>query len=192
MEKIPVDEIQQQIEPKPAGTMQVDYTAAAHDMGLEVWALISDFHTGVEIDDYEILSYTSKRRNLVNELVASVLSYGADGINVDFEYVTSQCADHYVQFIRELAIACHENGLVISVDNYVPTEYTAHYNRHSQGEFVDYIIIMGYDEHYKGSPEAGSVSSIPWMQKGIETTVNLVPKERVINAVPFYTRVWKT
>lgn len=169
-----------------------DYTAAAHDMGLEVWALISDFHTGVEIDDYEILSYTSKRRNLVNELVASVLSYGADGINVDFEYVTSQCADHYVQFIRELAIACHENGLVISVDNYVPTEYTAHYNRHSQGEFVDYIIIMGYDEHYKGSPEAGSVSSIPWMQKGIETTVNLVPKERVINAVPFYTRVWKT
>ena len=170
----------------------VDYTNAAHDMGLEVWALISDFHTGVEIDDYEILSYTSKRRNLVSELVASVLSYGADGINVDFEYVTSQCADSYVQFIRELAIACHENNLVISVDNYVPTEYTAHYNRHSQGEFVDYIIIMGYDEHYKGSPEAGSVSSIPWMQKGIETTINLVPKERVINAVPFYTRVWKT
>ena len=59
-------------------------------------------------------------------------------------------------------------------------------------EFADYIIIMGYDEHYKGSPEAGSVSSVPWMQKGIEDTLKYVPKERVINAVPFYTRVWMT
>ena len=170
----------------------VAYTEAAHELGLEVWALISDFHSGVDVDTYEVLGYTSKRRQLVSNLVSSVLEYGADGINVDFEQIKSKCAHHYVQFIREQAIECHANGLVLSVDNFVPTEYTAYYNRRAQGEFADYIIIMGYDEHYKGSPEAGSVSSVPWMQKGIEDTLKYVPKERVINAVPFYTRVWMT
>lgn len=169
-----------------------NYSQTAHDMGLEVWALVSDFHADTDIDSYELLAYTGKRRNLVKNLVASAVEFGADGINVDFERVTSQSSTHFVQFIRELCVEGHANNLVISVDNYVPTEYTAHYNRHEQGEFADYIVIMGYDEHYQGSPEAGSVSSVPWMQKGIEDTVALVPRERVINAVPFYTRVWMT
>ncbi|MCQ2519664.1 MAG: glycosyl hydrolase family 18 protein [Lachnospiraceae bacterium] len=170
-----------------------NYAKTAHDMDIEVWALISDFHSGVEgLDMNELLSYTSKRRAFVDNLVNTLINDGADGVNIDFENISKACAPHYVQFIRELTIACHANNLVVSVDNFVPTEYTAHYNRHSQGEFVDYIVIMGYDEHYKGSAEAGSVSSIPWMQDGIENTLKYVPKERVINAVPFYTRVWMT
>lgn len=168
-----------------------NYVATAHDMGLEVWNLVSNFHSGTDVDLNELLSYTSKRQYLIENLVLETVSVGADGINVDFESVPASCADHYVQFVRELAIACHDNNLVISVDHYVPTEYTAHYNRREQGLFVDYIIIMGYDEHYAGS-DVGSVSSIDWMTTGIEKTVNLVPKEKVINAVPFYTRVWKT
>lgn len=168
-----------------------NYVKTAHDMGLEVWVLLSNFHSGTDVDLTEVLSYTSKRTNLVNNLVATVLECGADGINIDFESVPVACADHYVQFVRELAIACHDNNLVVSVDHYVPTEYTAHYNRREQGKFVDYIIIMGYDEHYVGS-DAGSVASVDWMSTGIEKTVNLVPREKVINAIPFYTRVWKT
>jgi len=168
-----------------------NYVKTAHDMGLEVWVLLSNFHSGTDVDLTEVLSYTSKRTYLIDNLVAEILNCGADGINIDFESVPYSCGDHYVQFIRELAIACHANNILVSVDHYVPTEYTAHYNRREQGKFVDYIIIMGYDEHYAGS-DAGSVSSIPWMKDGIEKTVNLVPKEKVINAVPFYTRVWKT
>ncbi len=176
-----------------ASVANANYAKTAHDMGLEVWALISDFHSGVEgLDMNEVLSYTSKRRSFVDRLVTTLVNDGADGVNVDFEKITRECAPHYVQFIRELTLACHANGILVSVDNFVPTEYTAHYNRHSQAEFVDYIIIMGYDEHYAGSPEAGSVASVPWMQEGIENTLKYVPKERVINAVPFYTRVWMT
>jgi len=168
-----------------------NYVQTAHNMGLEVWALIANFHYGTDVDLTEVLSYTSKRTVLIDNLVAEILAYGADGINVDFESVPKACADHYVQFIRELSIKCHENNLVVSVDNYVPTEYTAHYNRKEQAQFADYIIIMGYDEHYVGS-EAGSVSSIDWMTNGIENTLKYVPAEKVINAIPFYTRVWKT
>ncbi|MCQ2522860.1 MAG: glycosyl hydrolase family 18 protein [Lachnospiraceae bacterium] len=169
-----------------------DYVDAAHNMDMEVWALISDFHYGTDIDMLEVLSYTSKRTRIINELVSDALSYGVDGINIDFEKIKSEAAPHYVQFIRELSLVCHENNLVLSVDVAPPTAYTAHYNRKAQSQFIDYLIIMGYDEHYAGSPEAGSVSSIPWMKDGIENTLKYVPANKVINAVPFYTRVWKT
>lgn len=167
------------------------YVQTAHEMGIEVWALIADFHAGIEADINEVLSYTSKRRLFEDNLVADLLAMGADGINVDFENITVSGADHYVQFIRELALKCHENDLKLSVDHYAPTEYTAHYNRGAQSKFADYIVIMGYDEHYVGS-DVGSVSSIPWMKQGIENTLKYVPGEKVINAIPFYTRVWKT
>ncbi len=169
-----------------ANANYVDY---AHGRGIEVWPLVSNLD--YKVDLYEILAYTSKRNRLVTELVADVVSRGADGINLDFENVPVAVSTHYVQFVRELGVECHKYNLVLSVDNYVPTEYTAHYNRHEQAKFADYIIIMGYDEHYVGSA-AGSVSSIPWMEKGIKDTINYVPARQVINAVPFYTRVWTT
>ena len=169
----------------------LDYVDAAHKMGMSVWGLVANFHSYTNVDTEAVLTYTSKREHLVNGLIDAALEYGLDGINVDFESVPPSTGDAYIQFIRELSLACHEHGLVLSVDNYVPTEYTAFYNRKEQGIFADYVIIMGYDEHYAGS-DAGSVSSMPWMVKGIQDTVALVPAEKVINAIPFYTRVWKT
>ncbi len=167
------------------------YVTASHRMGMEVWALVSNFHTGTDVDLTEVLSYTTKREYLINGLIQECITYGVDGINVDFEQVPSSCGDHYIQFIRELSLAAHEYGLIVSVDNFVPSEYTAHYNRKEQGLFVDYLIIMGYDEHYAGS-EVGSVSSVSWMKKGIEDTIAVVDPSKVINAIPFYTRVWMT
>ncbi|MBQ5675122.1 MAG: hypothetical protein IIV45_08615 [Lachnospiraceae bacterium] len=51
-------------------------------------------------------------------------------------------------------------------------------------------MIMGYDEHWLGSDEAGSVASIDFVENGIADTVSVVPKEKVINALPFYTILW--
>lgn len=166
------------------------YVSRAHEMGLEVWALIDNFST--EIDTKTILSSTTKRAYLIGNLVQTVKDYGIDGINIDFEQVVMDAGDDYIQFIRELSVVCRKEGIVLSVDNYVPTGYTAHYNREEQGLFVDYVIIMGYDEYYSGSPEAGPVASIQFVENGIADTVAVVPQNKVINAVPFYTRVWKT
>lgn len=169
-----------------------DYVDTAHEMGLEVWALVSNVdEPSREVDSKELLSSTTARANLCNNLMSAVEKYGFDGINVDFEQVSMQAGEDYIQFIRELSVACRRKGIVLSVDNYVPTEYTAHYNRREQGIWADYVVIMGYDEHYSGS-EAGSVASIGYVSKGIADTVAVVPEEKVINALPFYTRVWKT
>lgn len=167
------------------------YVDKAHDMGLEVWALIDNF-TNPDVETYEVLSYTSKRAYLIQGLVDAALEYDLDGINIDFEGLTQDAGEHFIQFIRELSVECRKNGLVLSVDNYVPRGFNDHYERGEQGVFADYVIIMGYDEHYNGSQEAGSVASIGFVEEGIQKTVNEVPPEKVINAVPFYTRIWKS
>ncbi len=169
-----------------------DYVDKAHNKGLEVWALVENIEYKDSIDMYAILSSTTTRAKLIDGLVGQVLAYGIDGINVDFEQISMDCGEHYIEFIRELSIPCRANGIVLSVDNYVPTGYTDHYDRQEQGVVADYVIIMGYDEHYAGSSEAGSVASINFVEEGIEKTVNQVPAGKVINAVPFYTRIWET
>lgn len=166
------------------------YVQEAHDRGLEVWALVDNFT--YDVDTKAILSYTSKRQKLIEGLVNEALSLGVDGINVDFEQVPGDAGEDYIEFLRELSIPCRANGLVLSVDNYVPRGYNSHYHWKEQGIVADYVIIMGYDEHYGGSQEVGSVASIDYVEEGISTMVQYVPAEKVVNAVPFYTRIWET
>lgn len=168
------------------------YVDRAHEMGLEVWALVENIEYQDSIDMYSILSRTTTRTRLIQNLVQEVLQYGIDGINLDFEQISMDCGEHYIEFIRELSISCRTNGIVLSIDNYVPTGYTNHYNRKEQGIVADYVVIMGYDEHYAGSAEAGSVASIDFVEEGIKQTVEEVPANKVINAVPFYTRIWQS
>lgn len=165
-----------------------DYVNQAHSMGLEVWGLIDNFSTTA--DTLTFLSDTQARNNIINQLMAQADAVGLDGINLDFESITEEQGPHYVQFIRELSVACRNKGLVLSVDNPVPMPYTKHYDRKEQGIMADYVIIMGYDEHHSGDTEAGSVASLEFVKKGIEETLKEVPAEKVINAIPFYTRVW--
>lgn len=170
-----------------------DYVNYAHQSDIEVWAAIRDFDGGINSaeESYELLSHTANRTNLINQLMSEALRVGLDGINVDFEKISDECGEHYIQFIRELSVQCRKNGIVLSVDNYVPQSYNQQYHREEQGVVADYVVIMGYDEHYSGSPEAGSVASYDFVKAGIENTLKEVPAEKVINAVPFFTRVWK-
>lgn len=168
------------------------YVETAHEMGMEVWALIENIEYRDSIDMYAILSSTTIRANLIDKLINEVLEKGIDGINVDFEQISVDCGEHYVQFLRELSIPCRQHGIVLSVDNYVPKGYNDHYGRKEQGVVADYVVIMGYDEHYAGSEVAGSVASIDFVEDGIAQTVAEVPANKVINAIPFYTRIWET
>lgn len=169
-----------------------DYVEKARQLKVDVWATVRDFDGGInsQSETYELLSSTSKREKLINQLISDALQTNIAGINVDFEKVSEECGEHYIQFIRELSVKCRQSALVLSVDNYVPKNYNMQYNRKEQGVFADYVIIMGYDEHYGGSPEAGSVSSYNFVQEGIEETLKEVPAEKVISGIPFFTRLW--
>lgn len=164
-----------------------EYVDKAHAKNLEVWGLIDNFNDNVST--YDTLVQKSSRKHIIDMLISEADRVGLDGINVDFETLTEEEAPHFIQFIRELSVACRREGLVLSIDNPVPS-YTYFYNRKEQGIVADYVIIMGYDEHTAGSPEAGSVASLPFVEEGITETLKEVPAEKVINGVPFYTRLW--
>ena len=166
-----------------------EYVMQAHEKGLKVWGLVDNFSENMSTTT--VLSKTSSRQNLENQLVTYAMKSGLDGINIDFESLSEDVGIHFLQFLRELSIQCHENNLVLSVDNPVPEDFTSHYDRTEQGKVVDYVIIMGYDEHYVGS-DAGSVASLSWVEQGVKDTLAEVPAKKTILAIPFYTRLWKT
>ncbi|MDD3404364.1 MAG: glycosyl hydrolase family 18 protein [Hespellia sp.] len=168
------------------------YVQFAHTANLEVWAMFRDFHNGLSTQEEvtQVLSYTSKRENLENQVIAAALQAGVDGINLDFELISEECGVHFIQFVRELGVKCRQNGLVFSVDNYVPMPYNSFRDYKEQGIVADYVVIMGYDEHTSASEEPGSVASYNYVKAGIEDMLTMVPAEKVINGVPFYTRLW--
>ena len=168
-----------------------DYVSYAHKQNVEVWMTVRDFDGGIssEQESYELLSYTSRRETLITQLIAEALRVGVDGINVDFEKISDKCGEHYIEFIRELSIPCRQKGIILSVDNYVPAGYNSFYDLKEQGIVADYVIMMGYDEHFAGG-EAGSVSSINYVKNGIAGMLENVPREKLIGGVPFYTRLW--
>ena len=172
------------------------YVETAKSYGLEVWGLVDNFDIAEAegfdptANSYAVLSSTKKRETLVNALVAEAIRYDLDGLNIDFEMLSLETGPHFIQFLRELSVKCRANGLVLSVDNYVPSAHAAYYDWAAQGEVVDYVVIMAYDEHYAGSEVAGSVASYKYLTTAVDNILTMVPKEQVIMAVPFYTRLW--
>ncbi len=165
------------------------YVSRANARGMEVWALVNDFNK--EVSMKQLLSFTSRRDTLSNALIEKALAYKLNGINIDFENISSEAGVDYIQFLRELSVKCRNNGIVLSVDNYVPSAYTEYYDREEQGKVVDYIITMAYDEHHGKSEKAGPVASLGFVTDAVNNILKVVPKEKVIIAIPFYTRLWK-
>ena len=167
-----------------------DYVDKAHAKGYQVWATVNNFDGG-DIDESVFLTSTALRGKLIENLVATAVAGGIDGLNIDFELIPERLGRDYVQFMKELAVACRQAGIILSVDCYVPYSYNRYYDIEQLGENIDYVIIMCYDEHYAGS-EAGSVSSIGYLNHAVSETGKMMDLDRVIIAVPFYTRVWVT
>lgn len=166
------------------------YVKRAHKKGLQVWALISNFSE--DVSTTALLASRTARQNVQNYLISQALELGFDGINIDFEGIAQEAGYDYVQFMRELSILCRKNQIILSVDVPVPMDFSKHYNRRELGVVCDYVIMMGYDEHYAGSEVAGSVASMDFERTGIENMLSEVPKEKLVSAIPFYSRIWYT
>lgn len=167
-----------------------DYVKKAHDKGVQVWPTLDNFNRGDNVRSEILFADTKARQNLIENLMSDVRTYGLDGINLDVEGIRAEAGPHYVQFIRELSISCRKEGVILSVDNYVPSADTAFYNRAEQGRVADYVVVMGYDEHTNQNGP-GSVASLSYVKRGIEETAKVVPTEKLIGGIPFFTRIWK-
>ncbi len=173
-----------------ASYADAQYVEEAHEAGLQVWALVSNFSE--EVSTTTVLASREARQNIQNYLVSQALELGFDGINIDFEGIAQEAGYDYVQFMRELSILCRKNQIILSVDVPVPMDYSKYYNRRELGIVCDYVIVMGYDEHYYGSETAGSVASMNFEITGIENMLTEVSEEKLVSGIPFYSRIWYT
>ncbi len=166
-----------------------EYVEKAHRTGLQVWALVDNFSDATTSSI--ILASTQVRKTLVSNLVGACLEAGVDGLNLDLEYISYDMGYDYVQFVRELSVACRKNDLILSVDIPVPMPFNQYFDRAELGAFADYVIIMGYDEHYYGS-EIGTSASLSFEENGITGTLESVPARKIISGIPFFNRLWYT
>lgn len=174
-------------------TADAGFVQWAKSQNLQVWAL---FHNGFDPKrTSEALSTYDKRMKIIKQIVSYVQLYKLQGINIDFENVYLKDKEVFVQFVREMTPFLHEQGAVVSVDVTVKDgseTYSLFLDRRALGETVDYMMVMTYDEHWGTSPKAGSVASLPWVEKGIVKIMKEddVPASKLLIGVPFYTRIW--
>lgn len=167
-----------------------EYVDAAHARGLQVWPLMSHSFTTPKWT-YSILPSTANRQRVIDQLLNAAQQYGFDGINIDIENVQVETSEGWIQFMRELYPLMKEKGLTVTVDVYMPSNWSGHYEREEVGKVVDYFIVMAYDQHWSGSEEAGPVAGLDWVENGIKNNLEEVPKEKLVLGMPFYTRIWE-
>ncbi len=166
------------------------YVDAIHEQGGEVWPILTDnFNSNISST---ILRNAEYRNNAIKQILAFCTLYKLDGINIDFEAVLPDDGEYFIQFLRELYPYMKKSNLVLSVDTFVPSNWSMYYNRKAIAESCDYVAVMTYDEHTSGSEKTGPVASLNFVDEGILRTLDEVPKNQVLMGIPFYTRVWKT
>ena len=156
----------------------------------KIWAMLGN-HSDSALT-HQILSDTSKRKTVIQKLTSYVKVYGLSGINVDFENVSPEDRLPLTAFISELGTSLRGAGAVLSIDVSpdLGTDWTEAFDYEALGRYADYVILMGYDEHWDGDPVAGSVSSFPWVESALNRMLSVVPASKTILALPYYTRDW--
>lgn len=168
------------------------YTDSAHSTGYMVWATITN-----NMSTKGSTAFTTKTFNnsgLLNKSVAQYIFYAClydvDGINIDYEDVSDGDAAGLVAFTALMRNYTEKQGLVLSIDTLIPRPWTTEYDRAALSKYVDYLALMTYDEHYAGSPAAGSIASMPWALDALEATLKEVPASKLLLGIPLYTRIW--
>lgn len=174
-----------------------NYINWAHSNGYKVWPWIANEATNKEEKDFtsSILNDYKSREKLINSILTAVEMYNLDGINLDFENMYESDKDAYTRLVIELAPRLKELGKVLSVDVTAPDgspDWSLCFNRNVIGDVADYIIFMAYDQHNNSSSEAGTVAGCDWVEANIKKFLGQegVKPEKIILAMPFYTRVW--
>lgn len=171
------------------------YIEWAHNNKYKVWPMVSNAGDGMINVTSKIMNSYESRKELIESIVKACIKYELDGINIDFENMKQEDKDLYSRFIIELTPRLKEIGLVTSVDVTAPDggeTWSLCFDRHVIGDVADYIIFMAYDQYGVSSDKAGTTAGYNWVELSLNkflTTEEIEP-EKIILAVPLYTRLW--
>ena len=177
------------------GNAGQEYIKWAHSNKYKIWPTISNTFLN-DIDAMSTMFKTfSSRQHLINNIVTNLKNSGVDGAIIDFENMYKEDKYNYSRFIIELAPRMHAEGLLLTVLLTAPDgsdTWSLCYDRNTIGKAADYVIFMGYDQTVGSSDVAGTVAGANWVELNIKKFLNQegIQKEKIILAVPFYTRLW--
>ena len=175
------------------------YIEWAHENGYKVWPMVQNDIAAAESLHVtsEIMNSYEKRQHLIESIVDKCVKYKLDGINIDFENMKQEDKDMYSRFIIEITPRLKEIGLVTSVDVTAPDggeTWSMCFDRHVIGDVADYIVFMAYDQNGESSTKPGTTAGYNWVKLSLNKFLQTeeIDSEKIILAVPFYTRVWTT
>ena len=178
------------------GKSGLEYIKWAKSNDYRIWAMVGNDEAGINVTS-EVMNDYKKRKQLINRLVDVAVKYELDGLNIDFENMKEADKDLYSRFIIELLPRLKEFGMTLSVDVTAPdgaANWSLCFDRHVIGKTADYIVFMAYDQNGATSKKAGTTAGYNCVELSLEKFINReeIPTEKIILAVPFYTRVWTT
>ena len=177
------------------GTRGQAYLEWARNNNFKVWPMLQNAGNQMMETTSKIMKSYENRKELIESIVNVCIKYKLDGINIDFENMRKDDKDMYSRFIIELEPRMKELGLVLSVDVTAPDgsdTWSLCFDRHVIGDVADYIIFMAYDEYGDSSTKAGTTAGYDWVELGLKKFLETeeVEPEKLILAVPLYTRLW--
>jgi peptidoglycan-N-acetylglucosamine deacetylase len=133
-----------------------------------------------------ILHNPTKRRALINSVVYQCVKNHFVGINIDFEELTENSDEYLIAFMKDLSTVMHNNGLLVTED---VEPFNDDYNYKELSKYVDYLVLMAYDE-YSQSSDPGPVSSQKWIEAALDHTARDVPNNKIILGLAAFGYDW--
>jgi spore germination protein YaaH len=142
-----------------------------------------------------IFTQPDVRSSLIDQLVATVVRYDYDGLNLDFEAGAPQDRDSLSAFVADLARALHRAGRRLSVD--ASPKYredlthprSAFYDYKVLAEHADWIFVMSWGLHWTTSAP-GPIADIRWLRRVYEYVAAQPNKAKFIMGLPLYGFDW--
>jgi spore germination protein YaaH len=170
-------------------------TNTIHTQGKAIWARVimnSDTKTNV----HAFLTNQDKVQELIKQIHQTALRNNWNGINLDIENVNAGDREVFSQFIIQLSHELKKTSIVLSID--LPPDPSGKKNQQSPfdhkvlGEYCNYVVFMGYDQHWSTDPIPGPVTSLSWLKQNIQEFIQTgISPEKIILGLPAYTRIWE-
>lgn len=142
---------------------------------------------------HQVLTNSSVRQALVENILAMLERYGFAGVNIDFEFVPPEDRPFLTAFMEELGARLSAAGYRTTIS--LPAELEDNPRHPFSGAFSypdlaapsDQVYILAYDEHF-ATP--GPIASIGFVERVLSYALSVIPLSKIKLGIPVYGYDW--
>ena len=183
------------------GATTAQIVADAHAHGVKVIVTVTNFSNS---SIQSLVNSATNRAHAIETLLGVMATHGADGVNIDFEFVPVGARDGFVTFMTELkqaVVAAAPNGGPGHVSLAGPSvDWNGAYDYDVLLENTDGIMVMAYGYYWSGGnpgPTSPLFGGSPWSTYSVAWTIDdyltwggQQNRHKVFIGLPWYGRTW--